>query len=274
MKKTFLLPLAICSLMSFVGTAANATVLINDTFTSNGTSASYGYYLIRNAAAGVTASVTGGTGLIVDQAATGTQNTGIFKKFATTGLAVGETLTMTMGLNFNQGNSTTGDAFRIMLGSTSTTGTATNFNAFNADTLFTSLRLANGTGTSGSVRSHVAADGANISTFTGTNSVFTQGSGGIPLTNAVSSVVFSLTRTGSGIDIAGNLNGNSIGSFSRAGAEALTSYNLFGVYQNSSTPNLDFTLTSVNLQIVPEPSTWALLAGGLTALTIFRRRRA
>lgn len=270
MKKTFLLPLAVCSLMSFVGTAANATVLINDTFPTNGTSASYGYYLIRNAGAGVSASVTGGTGLIVDQAASGTQNTGIFKKFTTTGLAFGETLTLTMGLDFDQALSTTGSAFRIMLGSTSTTGTATNFDAFNADTLFTSLRLGNGTSTSASVRSHIAADGANISTFTGTNNNFTQA----VATNDITSVVFSLTRTALGIDIAGSLNGNSIGSFSRTGAEALTSYDLFGVYQNASTNNLDFTLTSVNLQIVPEPSTWALLAGGLTVLTIFRRRRA
>jgi len=246
-------------------------VLINDTFPTTNSSASYGYYLIRNAGAGVNASVTGSTGLIVDQAATGTTtNTGIFKKFTTTGLALGETLTLTMGLNFNQALSTTGSAFRIMLGSTSTTGTATNFDAFNADTLFTTMRLGNGTSTSASVRSHVAADGANISTFTGTNNNFTQA----VATNDITSVVFSLTRTALGIDIAGSLNGNSIGSFSRTGAEALISYNLFGVYQNASTNNLDFTLTSVNLQIVPEPSTWALLAGGLTALTIFRRRRA
>jgi hypothetical protein len=41
-----------------------------------------------------------------------------------------------------------------------------------------------------------------------------------------------------------------------------------GSFANVSTTGVDFNLT-----VVPEPATWALLAGSLTVLTIFRRRR-
>jgi hypothetical protein len=44
--------------------------------------------------------------------------------------------------------------------------------------------------------------------------------------------------------------------------------------QNASNPaqQLAFDDVSLNYTAIPEPTTWALLAGSLTVLTVFRRR--
>jgi len=52
----------------------------------------------------------------------------------------------------------------------------------------------------------------------------------------------------------------------------ITNLTGFRIYNNGQgdQQNLGFN----NITVVPEPTTWALLAGGLTALVVFRRRRA
>lgn len=274
MKKLLLSALAVSCLA--VG-SANAQVVFNDTFSTGSTGADAGYFLIRNnsATAGIASSIAGGV-LAMDYASTGTTtNAGIFKKFTTQSLAAtGDSITVSFDLNFNQVASAGGSSFRIMLGSTSTTGTATNFDAFNSDTLFTALRLANGTGTGAGFRSHIAFDGASIAALTGTNNNFTQAVN----TNSITSVSYSITRTGAGVDITASLNGTSIGStFTRTGAEALTSFDFFGISQASSTVNLDFTLDNVNLSVaaIPEPSTYTALVGlAVVGFAATRRRRS
>lgn len=255
--------------------SASAAVVFNDTFDS-GVPGDYGYRLIRNAGAGVASSISSGS-LLVDLAASGSQNTGIYKKFTDQTLTnVGDSITLSFNLSFTSTASTSGSAFRIMLGQSSIAGTgAVDFNAFPTDTLFTTMRLGNGTSTSASIRSHVTVDGANISTLTGTNTNFTQAVG----TSSITSVAFSFTKTASGIDIGGSLNGNSIGTFSRTDTslpDVITTFNFFGIYQNSSTTNLDFTIDNVSLvTAIPEPSSAAALAGlGVLGLVATRRRRA
>lgn len=60
---------------------------------------------------------------------------------------------------------------------------------------------------------------------------------------------------------------------------ALTSLGAFGNVQlnnsviDQSTFNSTFSLNGSNALVIPEPTTWFLLAGSLTALVVFRRRR-
>jgi hypothetical protein len=50
---------------------------------------------------------------------------------------------------------------------------------------------------------------------------------------------------------------------------SITQYQLQGDYSTTNNFSLEFR----NLEVVPEPATWALLAGGLGVFAVLRRRK-
>ena len=68
-----------------------------------------------------------------------------------------------------------------------------------------------------------------------------------------------------------DLNGAGVGN-TRTGVDA-AAFTALGISANAASTTLGADLTSLEWAVVPEPTTWALLAGGLAVVTVFRRRR-
>jgi hypothetical protein len=82
------------------------------------------------------------------------------------------------------------------------------------------------------------------------------------------------TRDGTGLwDVQYLVGGSALTSFANIGVAYENKINAVK-FSNVSNTGLSNTMQSFQLTVIPEPSTWLLLTGSLTALVILRRRRA
>lgn len=93
--------------------------------------------------------------------------------------------------------------------------------------------------------------------------------------NTAITLKFDLISTNSYVFTATRKSDNTVvmqtGTYTLGGTSGL-GLTYFEVYDNARSPGSgDLNLNTIN--VVPEPATWALLAGGLTTVMVFRRRR-
>lgn len=255
-------------------------------------------------AGGSSVTYNSGTSIVQDNASART----VMGYFAPAGspvtLAVGDTLTATFTVSFGA-NTSSGVGFRIsLLDSTNVTqinngvtgfGTVHDNNRAIADnvgtgTLFTGLNgygalmnLQAGTGTSGLrliERDQALTAGSLMSTAGGT---FAQVGTAVDTTGAVTvgqsyTGVYSITRTESGLDLSFNFSGPGGINYTVAATDSTPSTHSFdtvGFLQGVA--GGDFTVSEFKLDYttaaIPEPSTYAVMAGlGALGLVFWRRR--
>lgn len=257
--------------------SANAAVIFNDTF-SSGTAAAAGYYRF-----GTTNTTLGPNPLVgtLDYTyASGASNrSGVIKSFSEQTLNVGDSITFSFDITSRTLANNENHSFRWAIGNlgnpTSVTGvpvtadlaSATPFGSgtrqmyqFSASTGTTAGFGQFAAGSSSPV--HAGGTTTAISGFSGPASVATSGATSVSLTitrtdtndYSFSQTAFSTTSSGTLTGLGTNIFNNIAFSFNNNGAYSVS-------------------LDNVQVSVVPEPSTWALLAGGLTVLVTLRRRR-
>jgi hypothetical protein len=269
MRNQLLAPTA--ALLGLAATA-QAQVIFNDTFTS-GTAAEAGYH--RFGTTNTTLAVDGGN---LDYGyATGASNrSGVIKQFTSTTIAVGETLTFSFTIDSRSLRLSEDNSFRWSIGNIST--------AVNAD--FSSAEPFSGgtrrnyvfsaaTGTSVAFNQHSAGfsspvNGGTVTAISGiTASNFAASS-----TDAFS-ISVSFTRTVTGLSISRNFGGSiSSGSFATTNGNDFV-FNTIAFSLNNA-GDYGFSLDNVSVSVIPEPSSFAALAGlgALGFVSARRRRRA
>ncbi len=262
MKKSLLLP-AIFLLAPFVA-PAGAAVIYSDNFSDGNRNGWYAF------------TATGGTATVPSDAMVLTQGTGstaVISYFTPTTLTPGQTMTLT----FDFQTSSTGSAdirfglFNSQGSQINTDLAATSNAAFNNDLGYGGFQFLN----SGDQEQRIQRRNSGNDTFwtTATFSNLVNSISTITLAaNTMSSATLTIDYVSLGnmtisTDFAGttrtvNITSNIITTFD--------SVSIFRQGGNSST----LTVDNVVVSVVPEPSTWALLAGAGTFVMILRRRRS
>jgi hypothetical protein len=256
-----------------LGLAATATAqtVFTDTFTS-GTAADAGYY--RFGTTNTTLTVDGGN-LDYSYAVGATNRSGVIKQFANTTIEEGETLVFSFTIDSRALRGDENNSFRWSIGNigTAVTGDFASTTPFSGGTRRNFVfAAATGTATT-ALNQHSAGftspvDGGTITALTG-----------LAASNFAASssdafhISVSFTRTATGLDIVKNFGGSiSSASFTTAVANDFIfntiafSFNNAGAYAIS--------LDNISVSVVPEPSSFAALAGlGALGMVASRRRR-
>jgi hypothetical protein len=266
------LALSVClGVLGFL-TPVGAQTLINDNFNTNPANPNdVNWY----SSAGTVTTFTGSTGALQFVSGDTTSNTSVFKQFTQTTLAVGESLQASFTFTgfTNPRTATTNNHFRIGLFDTSDT--------------FTTNQVANPWTTgSGLPQGYQMAIGAGTtpgtSSFgyrTGQNNIVSHSAIGSANAFGLSdftlpvSVVFNVTRTATGITLDGSYTRDSITHIFTQVIPVTSVFTFDTLYIGSglNAVGQGFTIDNVNLTLVPEPSSYALLGLGVGALFALRR---
>lgn len=132
--------------------------------------------------------------------------------------------------------------------------------------------------TSGNISRYYSTSGGGSATaLTSNNGVQTQlgvdvGTGTI-LSSTTRNLEFRITKTNAtDVLLGAYIDGNLLGS-----GRAVTGANMVFdqmAFSMGNTNSTGYSIDNLQVSVVPEPATWALLAGSLTAVMVFRRRRA
>lgn len=271
--KRFLLSLSTLTLAA----SAQAAVIFSDTF-SSGTAGDAGYY--RFGTTGTTlAADNPNSELDFDMSSGAAVRSGFIKSFTEQTLAIGDSITLFFQLNSRTLASGENHAFRWAIGNlgnptsvpgvpvTADLSSNTPFSSgtrqmyqFSASTSTTAGFGQYVTGSQSPVH-NVSGTATGITGFSGPASIPTTGTGNVTLTiTRTAANDYSFTQSAFGVNSSGTLSGLGTNIFNTVAF----SFNNAGAYSAS------FDLIEVS--VIPEPSTWALLAGGLGAMVILRRR--
>lgn len=268
-KSTFLA--GVITSLAFVGANAQ-TVIFNDTFGS-GTAAAAGYYRF-----GTTNTTLGPDPLVgtLDYTyATGAANrSGVIKQFTNTTLALGETLTFAFTIDSRALRDDENNSFRWSIGNI---GTTVNSDLASAEPFSSGARrnyvfaAATGSATT-AINQHSSGFSSPVNGGTATAITGLAASNFAASSTNAFTISVAFTRTATGLDIAKDFGGAlSSGSFTTANSGDFDFNTIAFSFNNAGAYNV--SLDNVAVTVVPEPSTWALLASGLTALVVLRRRR-
>jgi len=140
-----------------------------------------------------------------------------------------------------------------------------------------SLALSSGSTTEFEINANTGAPGTNYDQIVvnaggalALNGAFTIAFGASPLTNYIADIkLFDFTAGHSSGDFASvSSTGYYTGTWTASGAAGAETFTY-----NNGTQMLTFSEVTGNLNVVPEPTTWALLAFSLTTVMVLRRRR-
>lgn len=266
-------PLVICALAAPSLQAA----IITDNFGTTPTDPNdLGWYSMADGSPTFTAS----TGALQFAASTTSNNPGIFKQFSETELAVGETLTASFTYTaFSSPRTTNGTKNQLRIGIFDTGDT---FEANQALSPWSTtgglpagyqMGIGVGTETTGVSQFGYRAAQTGIvsfSTITPTNAF-----GLTNFTDAVD-VVFSITRTATGISLNGSFTQSAVVNTytTTVPATSVFKFDTLVIGYGFGETGRGFTIDNVSVAVVPEPSTYAALAGLLAlGLVAMRRRR-
>jgi len=254
--------------------------IINDTFSTNPANPNdVGWY----SSAGTVTTFNGSSGALQFTQGDTTANVSVFKQFSQTTLAVGESLRLTFDYTAfaSQPISVSNSHFRIGLFDTSNTFTS-NQAASSWSTTNEGYTMGIGAGTTGATSNFFYRTGNAGIVSTTSPSTALGAADTLNVTNFALvpvNVEFTITRlSATEIQLAGKFVQNSITTtFTTKNVTATGNYvdtfdTLFIGY-GSSANGRGFTIDNVNLTVVPEPSSYALLLGGLGLLVLLRRRR-
>ncbi len=200
--------------------------------------------------------------------------------FTATTLANGETMTLSLNIRVagTPGNAT--GAFRIGLFDTTST-LAANTNSFAGSGAFQdalgylgSYQTNAGSGNAGLIQERTAGTNAQ-NLFQGTFTAGTTATGSnIVAANTNYAATLTLARSGGNLTVTSSFNGVNLSYTDTTGVNF--SFDTVGIFfasqfGNSTTPYANF-IDDVNLTVVPEPTTWALLAFSMTSVMVLRRR--
>lgn len=275
--KTSLIQTLILTFMLAVS-SASATVLLNDTF-SNGligpqnlpTSAQwYGSNTTLTAETGaMTLGTSNGTAMV----------TGYFTDSGTVSLTEGMSITLSFSFTLTGANSTSG-FFRFGLfdsgGNRLTAqdqGAANSlFNYYTGYATLTDINTTTNRNIGLGMRNNLPNNGLlnSVTPYT------TFGSSGAPFTlqnDTQYTSTFTLTNTGSGIEITQTFTGGSLSGITRTQTDSSTTYTTFDtaaiIIQGSAASTITFSQISVTM--IPEPSTAILLGAALVGVGILRK---
>jgi len=273
--KKFVLSIALAAFAAFT-TVGNTAVIFTDTFTS-GTAADAGYY--RFGTTGTTLAVAGAD-LDFTTDGTAASRSGVIKSFTAQTLAVGDSITFSFDITSRSLASLQSNAFRWSIGNLGNPSPVTGapvtadltsaapfssgsriFHSFSASTSDTAGYggIINGQ-SSPVVNTSIAA----YVGFAGPVSVGQTGVTSVSLTiDRTGTDSYSISQTAFGSSDTGTITG------------AVADANIFNTiaFSMNNAGALNFSLDNVQVSVVPEPATWVLLTGSLTALVVFRRRR-
>ncbi len=264
-----------------VSVVQGQTIIFTDTF-SSGTAADAGYYRFGTTGTTLARDSTNNE-LDFTMGSTASSRSGVIKSFTEQTLAVNDSIIFSFSINSRSLASSQNHAFRWAIGNlgngSAVTGvpvtgdftSATPFGSgaremyqFSASTSSTAGFGQFVTGSSSPVHNQ-SGTGTAIASFAGPASVALTGATTVSLTitrTAASNYSFSQTAFGS--TTSGTLTGVGTNIFN----------NLAFSFNNApGTGTYDVALDNIQVTVVPEPSTWALLAGGMLATVVFRRRR-
>jgi hypothetical protein len=263
--------------LAFVAATGAHAQLINENFNSNAANPNtLGWYY----AAPATSTFTAASGALqFTSGDSSTNNVSVFRQFTETTLAVNETLqasfTFTAFANQPISSLTANNHFRIGLFDTSNTFTgnqgASPWTGSNAGY---QMGIGAGSASSNSQFGY-RTNQANIVSF---SSIGTAQSHRITSYADPVSVIFSVTRTETGITLSGSYTQNSV-TTTFTSVTPVTSLFTFdtlwiGYGSTNSVADRGFTIDNVSLTVIPEPSAFAALAGlGALGLAATRRRR-
>lgn len=254
-----------------VATPASAQVVFTDTFTS-GTAADAGYY--RFGTTNTTLAVGGGD-LDFAQTATALARSGTYKQFTSQSLSIGESIVFSFNVTAQNMPSQVNHVFRWAIGTdplVDPAGDLASNTPFDSGTRQMFQFALSGSTTPGlgqfvagssSPIHNQSGTGTAISGFVGPASVATNATGSVTLTiTRTDTNNYSISQTAFNTESSGTLTGVGFNQFNTIA---------FGV---NSTGNASFSLDNISVAVIPEPATAsALLAAGLLALVVFRRRR-
>ena len=259
--------------------SANATVLLNDTFSdgsrTNASLPSSGAWVMTGSGVGTTGTSTVVSGALVSQSNSGFALT---TAFGSQPLGVGETITLTFSVTLNYNGTASSDAFRFGIfnsggsfpsgDSTGANGSNSAYNAWTGYSYWSPFGTIAGANTT--LRERTGTDFILYASGANTNSnsaAYTSGS----IANSTYSGSFSITNNGSSLAISSTLGGNTQNwTDTSPSATTFDSISFFA----GSTPlgsAGSFTLDNVMVEIIPEPS--SLLFAAIAPLALLRRRR-
>jgi hypothetical protein len=201
--------------------------------------------------------------------------------FTATTLADGETMTLSLNIRAAGTPSAGVGAFRLGLFDTASV-LAANTSNFGGGGAFTgatgylgSYQTNAGSGNAGLIQERTNGVAAN-NLFQGTLASGTTATGSnVVAANTNYVATLTLARSGANVDVTSSFNGVNLSYTDTSGAFTFDTVGIFfgSTFGSSGIPYANF-IDDVNLSVVPEPATWALLAFSLTTVMVLRRRRA
>lgn len=268
--------LSILGITALAVSASAQTVIFNDTFTSGNIT---GWYSAGATGSSVSAFNNGGGQEWLSVNSSNATATGqhAFKAFTGTTLAVGETMRLTMNVAQINSMPNANNSFGVALFNTSSSYSADQNTAsvWAIGSQGYRFFLASGTNT-GSTLGWANLGAVNTPWAGGSNNAATSTAAAGTL--ATGNLVFDIARTGLAELQFTVTNGattlyNAVSSTAGTTPEYFTFNTLAAGYLTSSAATRSVRFDTVNLSVIPEPTTWALLAGSLTTMMVFRRRR-
>ncbi len=306
MKTKLFLPCFAGILLGLTG-VGHAQTLFNDTFDTAGDANTYGWYY--HATNMNTSNTVSGGNLVLSNTGTDPGNaSAVWKSFGSTTLSAGQTMRLTVNISglTTTLNSGLGLTFAFVDSSTAINANGGLLNSTATPRYAYQLQLARGTGVGGTGGTTNSADGISQLYNAGATpvaasqqlSVRENSANGAPdasnprlavtasnqtfTTNGTYSqdavLVWDISNVGGQIKFAGSFtspNGGATTAFVTSDADLFDHFTFDKLAIGSSywVGLNDVRISSVELQVVPEPATWGLLGMGLMTIVFLRRRR-
>lgn len=266
-----LIGLTLACLTAFPTSGNASIVLTNDDFTgvTTGTLNADGWYFLGGASNTPWIIATDNTspmsGNVMQNSAGTAGGTNGLKQFTTQTLStLGDTLTLTM--DYHVASNTTSGDFGVEFLNSSTTYAANLFGP-GALTIGNGYAVAMGVGTTGTTADFRTSTGDMQ--FSGTILATTSISAILGATSTAHAMVFTLTKVVAGTELAWSIDGVQLGNATNS---AYSTFNTIAIRTGSYTASGSKAVNFDNISVgfTPEPSTWALLAFGLTFVIFYQ----